>query len=252
MPDYRAVVPGLFTMGNLVCGFLSILSIIEGNPTIACWFVILAGFLDALDGKVARLSGSSSQFGVELDSLADFLSFGVAPAVVAFSFKLTFLGKWDWVIPVIFIMSAAYRLARFNLMADTEEKREFHGLPAPAAGFALVSYVLFSFDVWGSLAYQEVLIIMIILCSFLMVTQVEYDTIPDHFGSKKERLKLVIVIVACLAMVLRPRLLLFPFVGLYILIGLVREIYRLFFLGVDRVRGRQQNQVSIGDSEERE
>ena len=82
MSRYRGLMPGIFTMGNVVCGFLAILSAFEGAITTACWFIILAGFLDALDGKVARLSGGSSQFGVELDSLADFLSFGVAPATL--------------------------------------------------------------------------------------------------------------------------------------------------------------------------
>ena len=115
MRDYRGIVPGTFTMGNVVCGFLSILSSFEGNIIGACWFVILAGFLDALDGKVARLSGTTSQFGVELDSLADFLSFGVAPAVLMHSAKLTNLGKWGWIISIVYLMAASYRLARYNL-----------------------------------------------------------------------------------------------------------------------------------------
>ncbi|RKX27117.1 MAG: CDP-diacylglycerol--serine O-phosphatidyltransferase, partial [Candidatus Zixiibacteriota bacterium] len=127
MSNYRGIFPGTFTMGNVVCGFLSILSSFEGNITTACWFVVLAGFLDALDGKVARLSGSASQFGVELDSLADFLSFGVAPAVLVYAIKLSSLGKWGWMISIVYIMAAAYRLARYNLLADTEEKKEFLG-----------------------------------------------------------------------------------------------------------------------------
>ena len=80
--DYRGILPGSFTMGSVVCGFLAILSTFEGDLITACWLVILAAFLDALDGKIARLSKATSRFGVELDSLADFLSFGVAPALI--------------------------------------------------------------------------------------------------------------------------------------------------------------------------
>jgi len=146
MPSYKGIFPGTFTMGNVVCGFLAILSAFEGNITTACWFVILAAFLDALDGRVARLSGGASQFGIELDSLADFLSFGIAPAVLVHSIKLSSLGKWGWVISIVYIMAAAYRLARFNLLAETEEKKDFLGLPVPAAAVTLVSFIIFCYN----------------------------------------------------------------------------------------------------------
>lgn len=119
----KGVVPSTFTMGNAVCGFLAILSAFEGDITTACWLIILSGFLDGLDGKVARLSGTTSEFGVQLDSLADFLSFGVAPAVIMYVVKLNSMGKWGWIISVVYIMAASYRLARFNLLAQTDERR---------------------------------------------------------------------------------------------------------------------------------
>jgi CDP-diacylglycerol--serine O-phosphatidyltransferase len=152
MQKYRGIFPGTFTMGNVVCGFIAILTTFEGHITTACWFIILAGFLDALDGKIARLSGGASQFGVELDSLADFLSFGVAPAFLVYAIKFTMLGKWGWVPPIVFIMAAAYRLARFNLLADTEEKKDFIGLPVPMAALAVVSFIIFTYDLWGGLS----------------------------------------------------------------------------------------------------
>jgi CDP-diacylglycerol--serine O-phosphatidyltransferase len=228
----------MFTMGNVVCGFLSILSAFEGNTTTACWFIILAGFLDAMDGRVARLSRTTSQFGVELDSLADFLSFGVAPAVLVHTIKLSSLGKWGWVISIVYIMAASYRLARYNLLADTEEKKDFLGMPVPLAAFGLVSYVIFSFSLWNSLRYDEVLVSMIIAFSFLMVSQVQYDSLPENFSSRWDRLKLAVLIVALVAILFQPRLLLFPFIAVYILFGLVREAYRLFFLGVGKVTGK--------------
>lgn len=241
MATYRGIVPGTFTMGNVVAGFLSILSAFEGNIVAACWFIILAGFLDALDGKVARLSGASSQFGIELDSLADFLSFGVAPAVIVYSVKLNTLGKWGWIISIVYIMAAAYRLARYNLMADAEEKKDFLGLPVPAAALTLVTYIIFSYHVWGQLEYGEWLVSMIILFAFLMVSQVEYDALPDHFHSRTARIKLVVLVIAGALTIFVPRLLLFPFLALYILQGMVRELYRLGYAGVGRVKGRQDD-----------
>lgn len=248
--NYREMLPGTFTMGNVVCGFLAIMSAFEGNITTSCWFIILAAFLDALDGKIARLSGSTGQFGIELDSLADFLSFAVAPATLVFAIKLNTLGKWGWIISIVFIMAAAYRLARFNLLADTEEKKEFLGLPVPAAALALVTFIIFSYDLWGGLEYAELLISMIILFSFLMVSQVEYDTFPDRFDTGQKRIKLVILILAAVAILFKPRLLLFPFFALYILYGMVREAVRLSSAGVGRVTGRGQTRRDDGGEED--
>lgn len=247
MPNYRGFFPGVFTMGNVVCGFLSILSAFEGNITTACWFIILAGFLDAMDGRVARLSKTTSQFGVELDSLADFLSFGVAPAVLVHTIKLSALGKWGWVISVVYIMAASYRLARYNLLADTEEKKDFLGMPVPLAAFGLVSFVIFSYNIWGKLQYDEWLVSMVIAFSFLMVSQVQYDTLPEHFNTKWDRMKLAALIVGGIAALVQPRLLLFPLIAAYILFGMVREAYRLFDLGVGKMTGRPYGRRSTDE-----
>ena len=238
MPNYRGFIPGVFTMGNVVCGFLSILSAFEGHVTTACWFVILAGFLDALDGRVARMSNATSQFGVELDSLADFLSFGVAPAVLVHTIKLSNLGKWGWVISVVYIMASSYRLARYNLMADSEEKQDFVGMPVPVAAFGLVSYIIFSYNLWDTLRYDEVLVSMIIAFSFLMVSRVQYDTLPESFATPWDRTKAAALAVGAIALLIQPRLLLFPLIATHILFGLVREGYRLFYVGVGKVTGR--------------
>src|SRR3990172_11694 len=242
MPKYREIFPGTFTMLNAVCGYISILLTLDGEIINACWFIILAGFLDALDGKVARLSGVSSRFGIELDSLADFASFGVAPAVLIYSLKLEALGKLGWIIiSAIYIMAAGYRLAKFNLYADTEEKREFVGLPVPAAALTLVSFVIFCNYLWGAVHFPEVVVSMIILFAFLMVSQVEYDTLPDEFNTFQQRMKLLVIIVAAVAVIFNPRLVLFPFFGLYILHGMLRELYRMFARGVEKVTGRSNN-----------
>lgn len=237
--NYRGIFPGVFTMGNVVFGFIAILEAIEGHITSACWFVILAALLDALDGKVARLSGSTSQFGVELDSLADFLSFGVAPAVIVYQIKLNDLGRWGWVISIVYIMAAAYRLARYNILADSEEKKDFMGLPVPMAAMTLVGFIILSYRIWGQLEYSEWLVSMIVLFAILMVSQVQYDAIPDNFQTASGRIKLSVLVVAGIAVVFSPRLLLFPLLAAYILFGMVREFYRLSSMGVGKVTGRQ-------------
>jgi CDP-diacylglycerol---serine O-phosphatidyltransferase len=237
--NFRGIFPGTFTMGNVVCGFLAIISAFEGEITTACWLIILAAFLDGLDGKVARLSGSTSRFGVELDSLADFLSFGVAPAAIVYLIKLHSMGKWGWVISIVYIMASGYRLARFNLLAQTEEKKDFLGLPVPGAALTLVSYVIFSYNIWGQLEYSEYLLSMIILFSALMISQVQYDAMPDRFNTRRNRIKLLFIIIAAAGILWRPRVLLFPIFATYIIIGLIREAYRFFYLGVGFVRRRQ-------------
>jgi len=237
--NYRGIFPGVFTMGNVVFGFIAILEAIEGHITSACWFVILAALLDALDGKVARLSGGTSQFGVELDSLADFLSFGVAPAVIVYQIKLNDLGRWGWVISIVYIMAAAFRLARYNILADSEEKKDFMGLPVPMAAMTLVGFIILSYRIWGQLEYSEWLVSMIVLFAILMVSQVQYDAIPDNFHTASGRIKLGVLLVAGIAIIFSPRLLLFPILAAYILFGMVREFYRLSSMGVGKVTGRQ-------------
>lgn len=238
MPNYRGMIPGLFTTGNLVCGFLAVLSAHEGEYITACWLVLLAGFLDALDGKVARLSGGASQFGVELDSLADFLSFGVTPALVVCWMKLSAFGRWGWIISILYVTAAAYRLARYNLMAETEEKKSFVGLPVPAAAYGLVTFVIFSDYLWGELRYAQILVGMVVVTSFLMVSQVEYDPPPDRLAGPYAWIVALIVAVGAVSLLVYPRLLLFPFAASYILFGLVREVYRLLSQRVGRTAER--------------
>lgn len=242
MTKYKGMLPGTFTMGNVVCGFLAILSAFDGNVTTACWLVILAGFLDVLDGKIARLSGTTSQFGVELDSLADFLSFGVAPAVIVHSIQLVNMGKWGWLISVVYIMAASFRLARYNVLADSDEKQDFMGLPVPIAAAALVSYIIFSFELWGGLRHGEILVSIVILNAVLMVSQIEYVAMPDNFNSSRNRIRLVLLIMSGVAIILQPRLLLFPISAAYILFGIVRLLYILFSRSVEKVKGKTPDQ----------
>ncbi len=227
MANYRFIFPNIFTVANLFCGFLSIIAAAEGEPTTAAWLIILGGFLDALDGKVARISGAQSDLGKELDSIADFLTFGVAPAFIIYTFKLHMFGKWGWIIGLIYITASGYRLARFNLLAQSEEKQNFLGLTVPVAALTLASYIILCYHQWGQVRYGEYVITMMILFSALMVSQIEYDALPDNFNTRANRIKIIYIVGLAAAALINPRLLMFPLFALYILIGLVKEGIRI-------------------------
>jgi CDP-diacylglycerol--serine O-phosphatidyltransferase len=228
--NIKGIFPGVFTAGNMFCGFLSVLSSFDGEIVFAAWMIILAGFFDALDGMVARVSKTASRFGVELDSFADLLSFGIAPAVMFYSLKLYPMGKWGWILGFVFVMCGAFRLARFNLgQAKLNEKHPYMGLPIPTTAITLVSYILFCYEIWGVIRFPKVIVTMIIAFSGLMVSGIEYETLPKFYlGDRKNKIKLIYVFIFIIALLINPRLALFPFGLLYVLSGVVKGGYSLF------------------------
>jgi CDP-diacylglycerol--serine O-phosphatidyltransferase len=235
----RGILPGMFTMGNLACGFGAI--VIAGsskymtgpershNLIEAAWLIILAGFLDFLDGMVARFSRSSSRLGVEMDSLADIVSFGVAPAVVIISFSLISKGNWAWILGFVYLMAGSFRLARFSLSATLEEKTNFVGLPIPSAAIAIVSYILFCTEVWGGIRFERFFIILIIASAALMVSTIEYETMPKFDVSRtKDRIKILFLLLVAVGMMINASLVMFPLAMGYILFGLSRMVYIVF------------------------
>lgn len=128
------LLPSLFTVGNMFCGYACIVYSMRGDVTIAAPFIGIAFVLDSLDGRIARMTGTTSAFGVELDSLADVISFGIGPAVLTFAWGLGDLGRVGWAAGFIYLTAAAMRLARFNIQSTTQlDKRYFVGMPSPAA-----------------------------------------------------------------------------------------------------------------------
>jgi CDP-diacylglycerol--serine O-phosphatidyltransferase len=230
LKNIKGIFPGVFTVGNMFCGFVSVISSFDGEPIFAAWMIILAAFFDTLDGQVARFAGVSSRFGVELDSFADLLSFGIAPAVLFYNLQVYPLGKWGWILGFVFIMCGTFRLARFNIQqTKLGEKLPYMGLPIPTAAVTLVSYTLFCNEIWGTLRFPKALITMIIAFSGLMVSGIEYETLPRlSFSDRKNKIKLMYVFVFLVALMINPRLALFPFGLLFVLSGLVKGIYELF------------------------
>jgi len=227
--EYRQIFPGIFTMGNLFCGFASILTCVRGdNPTEAAWLIILAAFFDFLDGIVARLSKGASRFGVELDSLADVVSFAVAPAVLLYAFKLIEFGNWGWIVGFAYIMAGTYRLARYNLTAKIETKGNFIGLPVPVAAIGLASFVIFCNHLWGEIRLDKFLAIMLVTFSALMVSTIEYETMPKFdFRIRRNRIKVLVLLGAGLIILVRTRLAMFPLVALYVFMGIAKLVVGL-------------------------
>ena len=127
------IIPNLITTTALFLGFSSIILSFQGDFKTAAWAILLAGIFDMLDGKVARLTNTTSKFGIEYDSLSDLISFGVAPGLLAFTWAFQPFGKSGWVAAFLYVVCAALRLARFNVQSETVEKQKFKGLPSPGA-----------------------------------------------------------------------------------------------------------------------
>jgi CDP-diacylglycerol--serine O-phosphatidyltransferase len=136
-----ALLPSLFTLGNMFCGYACVIYAMRGEYEMAAPFVGIAIVLDMLDGRIARLTGTASEFGVQFDSMADVISFGMAPAVLTFAWGLSSLGRLGWAVAFLFVTCAALRLARFNIQSASADKRYFVGLPSPAAAGILAATV---------------------------------------------------------------------------------------------------------------
>ncbi|MDA8021246.1 MAG: CDP-diacylglycerol--serine O-phosphatidyltransferase [Thermoanaerobaculia bacterium] len=132
------ILPSLFTMGNILLGFYAVVLAYRGEFVVAAWMVVIAGILDMLDGRIARLTHTESEFGREFDSLADSLTFGAAPAWMAFLWGLHEYGRVGWLVPLFFLICTTVRLARFNVQTKSVDSRYFVGLPSPAAAATVI------------------------------------------------------------------------------------------------------------------
>ncbi len=232
-PSMRQVVvvmPSTFTLGNLFFGFWAIVSAFNGNFRWAGWFIVFAGILDMLDGRVARLSGTGTRFGAELDSLVDLISFGVAPALLMYFLDFSSAGRFAWILCDIYVVAVALRLARFNVLsAGKPSTGWFTGMPSPAAGMTLAVYYPFSQTNWyrASLAYMDLqhegLVVLMLLLAVLMVSNVKYSKFPP-IGVRSARgiFGLVVHLVILLGGILVPEYFLFPLGLFYMTFGLVR------------------------------
>jgi len=173
------LLPSLFTVSNMLCGFAAILHALHGRYALAGWLIVLAGVLDGLDGRIARLMHSTSDFGKEYDSLADVVSFGVAPAILAYQWALVTTGRWGWAFAFLFLVAGSVRLARFNVNVANGDKRFFTGLPIPAGAGSVTMMVLVAPDVALGRTETVVAAAFVFLVSVLMVSTIPYRSYKD-------------------------------------------------------------------------
>jgi CDP-diacylglycerol--serine O-phosphatidyltransferase len=243
----RAVVPSLFTTLNIFCGFLSILSVNQGHFYNGAWFIILAAIFDSLDGVMARITKSSSQFGVELDSLADVVSFGVAPSFMVYQAHLFSIENWGIMIAALPVVFGAIRLARFNVQLVGFDKDYFNGLPIPMQAITICAFILQYYgDSIGLSGWTgEGLIILVLVLSFLMVSHVKYDTIPKLTKRqiKAHPWKIVGLFIGILIIVFSKGTLLFLMLILYIVFGLVRFAVQ----GISKSFKKTENDLKVAE-----
>lgn len=233
------IIPSLFTCGNMTFGILSIVSSVNGHFIRAAWFLVWALACDILDGRIARMTNTCSEFGAQLDSFSDLVSFGMAPAMLMYILILDTMGKIGVAIAILFVLCSALRLARFNVSAaEGVVRKEFTGLPTPASAGIIISFVL-SYELIGpdeyTLSFKTIPILMqtmpfffkampivMVLLSFLMVSNVPYSSFKKMNLSKPKAIRwLILVIVLVLLILVYPQNTFFIIFSVYVLSGLV-------------------------------
>jgi len=230
----RAIVilPGAFTSGNLFFGIWAIIEAARGNFAHAAYFIVFAGIMDMLDGRIARMSRTGSAFGAEMDSLVDAISFGVAPALLVYFHTFSKGGEWAWLLCFMYVLAVVLRLARFNVEQAGHAKTMFFGLPSPAAGMMVATFWPFS----QTLLYQRhldglvreplFLAVVMVVASLLMVSHVPYPIWP-RMGLRSFRgiLGIVYSLAVLAAMLYVPAYFFFPYGLAYLGFGLGRAVF---------------------------
>ncbi|MGZ8341923.1 MAG: CDP-diacylglycerol--serine O-phosphatidyltransferase [Telluria sp.] len=223
------LLPNAFTTAALFCGFYAIVMSMNQRFDYAAWAIFIAMILDSLDGRIARLTNTQSEFGAQYDSLSDMVSFGAAPALVIYEWSLRGLGKLGWIAAFVYCAGAALRLARFNTNIEVVDKRFFQGMPSPAAAAIVAGFVLMMTDLEISGFEMPWLSFGITLFAGLtMVTNVPYYSFKDVNFRKSVPFIVVFLIALALALVsIDPPKVLWPIFVLYGLSGYAVYFWRL-------------------------
>ncbi len=225
-------VPNLFTTLNLFCGFASVTATMAGNFAAAGWIIFMAGIFDALDGRIARASGKSSEFGLQMDSFADVIAGGIAPSILLYQYYLKDVGSYAVIgllLGFLPLLLATFRLARFNVMTSLEGRKPwFTGMPAPMAATTLASLVIMHSHVgWPFLL--RLMLIMTPMVSLAMASHLHYESFP-RFNIKERgsnRFKLFMFFAGLINMFIFPEFTLFVFMMIYFLSGPTVFLYKL-------------------------
>lgn len=221
--------PCLFTTASLLSGFYAIISAINGNFFNSAVAIIVAGVFDGLDGRVARLTKTTSIFGMEYDSLSDLVSFGVAPGLLAYLWALEPYGRYGWLAAFLYVATTALRLARFNSLSLDKTPKDFVGLPCPAAAGMIATTVLFSRYLGATETVKHVsILILVYLLSYLMVSNIRYVSFKHPAAKRKKNFQVTVAIVLLMILVAaEPPVTLFVIGLVYVLSGPFSAAYRI-------------------------
>lgn len=223
------ILPSLFTTGNVFCGFYAFIAVLNEKFYIAAWAIVIAIIFDMLDGRIARLTKTTSAFGVQYDSLADIISFGMAPAILAYVWVLKPFKHLGWMAAFLFLLCGALRLARFNIAKPEDSSKYFTGLPTPAAAAVIASIVIAFEDLFATRLDPIIMVAVVFMLAFLMVSNVKYPAFKNIQFKKRvhfTRFLFVILLVYIIAAI--PRYALFIITITYTLSGPWNFIYSLF------------------------
>lgn len=235
------ILPNLITLSSVFSGFYSIIASLNSDYERAAWAILIASIFDVLDGWVARITHTATRFGIEMDSLADVISFGVAPGVLVYTWTLSSFGKIGWLGAFFLVACGALRLARFNVQMGSAEKKHFTGLPIPASALVIASTVLAYEEIISILEHLRLVrladvvgkdywvLAMTFLLAGLMVSNITYHG-PKEANLKERRpFGILVAIAAFLAVVAyHPGLVLFLALISYVAFGLIEALYKLF------------------------
>jgi CDP-diacylglycerol---serine O-phosphatidyltransferase len=199
-PSLLYVLPNIFTATGLFLGVLSMIYATNTHITTACYLIMFAMVFDGLDGRIARITGTTSQFGVEFDSLADIVSFGVAPAMVLYLYSGYTFSKIGALISCLFVIFGAMRLARFNTSVGKQEPSVFIGLPIPAAALFVIAWILL-YEHFDLKSYSKILLGMSLCIAVLMVSNIRFPSFKNFYLSEKNKKKFLILLVFFLSFV---------------------------------------------------
>jgi CDP-diacylglycerol--serine O-phosphatidyltransferase len=237
------VLPNLFTSASLFCGFYSAIASFKEYFLSSAVAILIAVVFDGLDGRIARLTNTTSKFGAEYDSLADVISFGIAPALLVYSWSLTIFGKWGWIAAFLFVLCGALRLARYNIQIGIIESSVFNGLPIPAAASVVATTVIF-FDYIGVEGhfYNLFTIFFVVVLALLMVSSVKYYSFKDmKLLSRKPFTLFFILVLLLIILVAEPEIMFFVLTLGYALSGPV-----WWLIKYDRKRRRKRIEGKAG------
>lgn len=223
------ILPNICTTASLFCGFYSVIHSFKGEFVVAAWAIIIAGVFDFLDGRVARLAHAESQFGLEYDSLADLSSFGLAPAILIYTWGLGSFNRIGWLAAFLYFACGALRLARFNVQSDSVEKNWFQGLPIPNAACMCAMLVVFCNYVGYIIPQKSFLILAITVgLSLLMVSTIPYRSFKQiHFRKRWSFFYLVVAVGFIFIIAAEPQVTLFIGTVGYVVGGVVEELITL-------------------------